>query len=68
MIAQEQEFDDKLKRIGDLYEEGKDCLANIMPMTDRDEVRHHSRVYEILRELRDIAAINLKSNHEIKDN
>lgn len=69
MLANEKHFDDQLKRIGDLYEEGKDCMHEL-PIGEwhGNEMRHYSRVFEILRELRDIAAVSLKSNHEVKEN
>lgn len=54
----EQQFNEKLDRIGELYEEGKDILAySIVP--------YNSNLYEILRELRDIAAVNLKIAREL---
>ena len=62
----ENRFDETLKRIGELYEEGKDCL-NSLGILEEDR-REWSRVYEILREMRDLAAVSLKANHEIKDN
>jgi hypothetical protein len=67
MLTNEKKFDETLKRIGDLYEEGKDCLAACRPPFD-ERAAPHSRLYDILRELRDIAAVSLKANHEIKDN
>lgn len=57
---------DRLKELGDLYEEGKDCL-NSLGILEEDRAEW-SRVYEILREMRDISAVQLKANHEIKDN
>lgn len=66
MLAQETEFDRQLKRIGDLYEEGKDCLNSLQIL--EDDRTEWSRVYEIIRELRDIAAVSLKGHHEIKEN
>lgn len=65
-FANEKTFDDNLQRIGDLYEEGKDNLHTILPLEQDSEER--TRLYDILREMRDIAAINLRANHEIKDN
>lgn len=69
MIVNEQSFDDSLKRIGDLYEEGKDCL-NELPIGEwhGNEMKNYLRVFDILREMRDIACVNLKANHEVKDN
>jgi len=68
-FTQESEFDKRLSRISELYESGKDDLNNItwgfLPPGERTSI---TRLFETLRELRDIAAINLKSNHEIKDN
>jgi hypothetical protein len=69
MIANEKQFDENLKRIGDLYEEGKDCLNNLpIGALHGDEMKSYSRLFEVIREMRDLAAINLKANHEIKDN
>lgn len=67
--ANERTFDENLKRIGDLYEEGKDCLSDLpIGSYHGGEMKSHSRLYEILAELRTLAAVNLKANHEIKDN
>lgn len=66
MIANEKNFDERLKEIGDLYEEGKDCL-NSLGILEEDRA-DWSRLFDIIREMRDIAAISLKANHEVKDN
>ena len=52
MIINEQTFDDRLKRIGDYQ-----C-----------DIESRGRLFQILRELRDIAAVSLKANHEVKEN
>jgi hypothetical protein len=67
MLANEKEFDKNLEQIGKLYEEGKDCLSSLM-IHHPPDIRSQSRLYEILREMRDISAVQLKANHEIKDN
>jgi hypothetical protein len=69
MLANEKRFDDNLKRIGDLYEEAKDCLHN-MPIGhyDAGEMKSHDRLFKIIWEMRNMACVNLKANHEIKDN
>lgn len=56
----QEEFDRSLKQLGDLYEEGKDCLHNLSILAVDQE--HYSRVFDIIRELRDIAAVSLKDN------
>jgi hypothetical protein len=65
-FSSEKTFDARLKEIGDLYEEGKDCLNGLSIL--EEERTEWSRLFEIIRELRDIAAVNLKANHEIKSN
>lgn len=69
MLANEKQFDENLKRIGELYEKGKDNL-NCLPrhLFSEDERADHSQLFDILREMRDIAAINLKANHKVTDN
>jgi len=67
MIANEEKFNERLKRIGELYEEGKDCLFEIPTgQLHGKEMKAYSRLFDILVELRDIAAVSLKANHEIK--
>ena len=70
MLPNEKQFDEQLSRLGELYEEGKDCLSNlpIAIMTESFETAAYWRLREILTELRDIAAVNLKIVHQIKDN
>jgi hypothetical protein len=65
-FSNEKTFDARLKEIGDLYEEGKDCLNGLSIL--EEERTEWSRLFEIIREMRDIAAVNLKANHEIKSN
>jgi hypothetical protein len=65
-FSNEKTFDVRLKEIGDLYEEGKDCLNGLSIL--EEERTEWSRLFEIIREMRDIAAVNLKANHEIKSN
>lgn len=64
MLSNEKEFDDKLKEIGSLYEEGKDCLNRIDLWGDQD----HKRLYEILERLRTLAATQLVGTHKVNDN
>lgn len=63
MIANEKTFDDNLKRIGDLYEEGKDCLNGLSIL--EEERPTWSRCYEIIREMRDIAAVKAKRESDL---
>lgn len=67
MIVNEKQFDNNLDKIGSLYEEGKDCLSSLI-ISHPEDINNRTRLYEILREMRDIAAVSLKANHEVKDN
>lgn len=65
--VQESDFDARLKRIGDLYESGKDCVNSII-CYDEDSREAKSKLLDILRDLRDISATSLKANYQVKDN
>jgi len=52
------EFEQRLEKLSNLYEEGKDCLHAIYNPDPR-----HARLYEILRELKDMAATQLQTIH-----
>lgn len=66
---QESDFDARLKRIGDLYEGGKDRINSISRLhMDREDANALDGLYEIIRELRDIAATSLRANYEVKSN
>jgi hypothetical protein len=68
-FSSEKTFGARLKEIGDLYEEAKDKMYSMKySSTVPFEGNDYNRVLEIIRELRDIAAVNLKANHEIKSN
>lgn len=57
---------DQIKTISDLYEEGKDCLNNIpIHVLEEYDRKSHARMFEILRELRDIAAPLAKQTDDL---
>lgn len=67
--ANEKQFDERLKRIDYLYETGKDLILILIPPTPaRNQQNVWESLYEVLREMRDIAATSLVANHEIKSN
>jgi hypothetical protein len=67
MIANEKEFDDSLKQLSSLYEEGKDCLYSL-PLLQREKDKQFYRLFDILKEMRDLAAINMQKLHFNNDN
>lgn len=54
---------EKLKLLGDLYEEGKDCLSQIYSSDPA-----HARLYEILREMRDLSVVQIQNIHWKNEN
>jgi hypothetical protein len=66
MILNEKEFDDSLTELGNLYEEGKDCLHSLSIL--EDEKKDYWRLFEILKEMRDLSAINMQKLHIKNDN
>lgn len=66
MLLNEKEFDESLKALGNLYEEGKDCLFSLSVLEDEIEVRE--RLFEIIKEMRDLSATTMKKLHTTVSN
>lgn len=67
-LVNEAEFDSDLKQLGDLYEEGKDCVNYFYADLSIESQEKASRLFEILRQMRDIAAVQMKVKHITNDN
>ncbi len=69
MYNYEAEFKEALQKLGELYEEGKDCLNYIdkynLPV---DEQEKYDRMFGILQEMRDLSAITMKKLHNQSEN
>jgi hypothetical protein len=63
---QEKEFDEKLQHLSDLYESAKNRLHDCRPPYD-ERAEHHSALFDIIQEMRDIAATSLRALYEIKE-
>jgi predicted RNA methylase len=64
-ISNEQELEQNLRKLGELYEEGKDRLNDISEicncsMAFNTDSEAHARLYEILKEIRDLAAAQIQ--------
>ncbi len=66
MLLNEKEFDESLKTLGDLYEEGKGCLHQLSILEDEKE--SYWRLFDILKEMRDLSAVNMKKLHTTVEN
>lgn len=68
-ISNQQEFNDNLKKLGDLYEEGKKLSSFLLPIpATHSDMKAWDRLREILKDMRDLAAIQMQRNHFIDEN
>lgn len=65
VIKKTDEFNQAIDKLGSLYEGGKDCLNKLYIL--HDEMPIKDRLYVILQDMRDIAAIALKATYSNKD-
>lgn len=67
-ISNEKEFEENLKKLGQLYEEGKDLIALILPVNaTANDLHHAARFREVLKEMRDLAAVQMQHKHFINE-
>lgn len=68
-LSNESAFDENLNKISELYENGKKALHNWeYKLPGESERQYADQLYAILREMRDIACLNLKRTHAIGEN
>jgi hypothetical protein len=71
-ISNEEEFKANLKKLGELYEEGKDKLTSLWGACNGspfpEDKGHHERLYAILQEMRDLSAVQMQHKHWINEN
>lgn len=69
-ISNSQEFDDNLKKLGELYEKGKDLTTALLPkgrVTDEQWSAFH-KLRGILQEMVSLAAVQMQHKHWINEN
>lgn len=67
-ISNEEQFNASIYKLGQLYEEGKDCLHSIMTIDDEDSIKSHHRFFSIIQEMRDLCAVQLQRIHWVNEN
>ena len=71
-ISNEKEFEDNLKKLGDLYEEAKDIVNKLVVISalalDAPPLSDGQRLYSILQQMRDLAAIQMQHKHWLNEN
>lgn len=63
ILTNEKEFDESLKELGELYEEGKDLIIKVLPPEKFGEDYNIERLYDVLKEMRDLAATTMQKLH-----
>jgi hypothetical protein len=56
----EKEFAEAINKLGNLYEEGKNLIVRLLPAESFGEDYEAEGLYDLLREMRDIAAVNIQ--------
>jgi len=68
-ISNEQEFKDNLKKLGELYEEGKKLATALLPApASETDMENWDRLRTVLREMRDLAAVQMQHKHWVNEN
>lgn len=68
-ISNEQEFEDNLNKLGELYEEGKTLATALLPApASKKDMDNWDRLRAVLQEMRDLAAVQMQHKHWINEN
>jgi len=68
-ISNEEEFEQNLKKLGDLYEEGKDLATALLPApASKKDMENWDRLRAVLQQMRDLAAVQMQHKHWINKN
>ena len=68
-ISNKDEFEDNLKKLGELYEEGKTLATALLPApSTKKDMENWDRLRQVLQQMRDLAAVQLQHKHWINDN
>lgn len=68
-ISNEKEFEENLKKLSDLYEEGKDLIALILPVNaTANDLRNAARFRDVLKEMRNLTAVQMQHKHFVNEN
>lgn len=69
MKANNTEFEENLKKLGDLYERGKDLCNSLLPVpSTKQDMDYWNELRNVLREMRDLAAVQMRHKHDIVEN
>lgn len=68
-ISNKDEFNENLKKLGELYERGKDLTTKILPIQpDQEQWAAFHALRGILQEMVSLAAVQMQHKHWINEN
>lgn len=68
-ISNEKEFQENLKKLSDLYETGKALTTKLLPLhSTKEDLQTLDELRFVLREMRDLAAVQMQRNHFVDEN
>lgn len=68
-IANKQEFEDNLNKLGELYERGKDLTTQLLPApATQEQWQAYHALRGILQEIMSLAAVQMQHKHWINEN
>lgn len=68
-ISNKEEFEQNLKKLGDLYEEGKTLTTALLPLNaTAKDMANWDRLRAVLSQMRDLAAVQMQYKHWINEN
>lgn len=68
-ISNKEEFNENLKKLSDLYEQGKDLTTKILPIQpDQEQWQAYHALRGILQEMVSLAAVQMQHKHWINEN
>ena len=68
-IANKDEFENNLKKLGELYERGKTLTTKLLPApASPEQMKTWDELRAILKDMRDLAAVQMQHKHWINEN
>lgn len=68
-ISNEEEFQENLKKIGELYERAKDLTVTLLPVeADPEQMKAFHELRGILQEMVSMTAVQMQHKHWINEN
>jgi hypothetical protein len=68
-VSNSQEFNDNLKKLGELYERGKDLTTELLPVgATQEQWQAYHALRGILQEMTALAATQMQHKHWINEN